>query len=56
MKSSDVAYSAGRPVLRMVCDNGRVMHFAMSEDTLGYLICDEDGGNAKNYRVQIVPA
>ena len=56
MKSSDVAYSAGRPVFRVVCDNGRVMHLTMSEDTLGYLICDEDGGNAKNYRVQIVPA
>lgn len=56
MKSSDVAYSAGRPVFRVVCDNGRVMHLMMSEDTLGYLVCDEDGGNAKSYRVQIVPA
>lgn len=56
MESSDVSYADGRPVFRMVCDNGRVMHFVMCEETLSYLICDKDGGNAKSYRVQIVPA
>lgn len=56
MESSDVAYSSGRPVFRVVCDNGRVMHFAMGEETLSYLVCDKGGGNAKSYRVQIVPA
>lgn len=45
LKSSDVSYSAGRPVFRMVQNDGFVRHLIFDDNGLTYFVCNEDGSN-----------
>ena len=53
LKESDVSFSSGRPVFRAVTEDGWVHHLIMELDSLEYLVCREDGTQAKSW--QIVP-
>lgn len=53
IKMVDITYSVGRPVLRIVDDNGWVYHFIMRTGALEYNTCREDGTEGNNW--QIVP-
>ena len=53
IKMVDITYSIGRPVLRIVDDNGWVYHFIMRTGALEYYTCREDGTEGNNW--QIVP-
>lgn len=53
VKSMDVSYSNGRPVLRVLDAYGVVYHLIMGRNAFEYLTCLEDGSEVQSW--QIVP-
>ena len=53
VKSSDVTFSDGRPIFRIVTQDGWAHHLIMEKDALSYYVCLEDGTQGKSW--QIVP-
>ena len=53
IKLVDITYSSGRPVLRIIDDNGWVYHLITNIEFLEYYVCREDGTDGNGW--QIVP-
>ena len=51
IKMVDITYSSGRPVLRIVDDNGWIYHFITSIEFLEYYVCRENGTDGHSWRI-----